>query len=173
MQRFNSILKLATRRYSTGYPCVNKAMLLGGKFPPSRPDSQSFCCIPSPEIPKHALIVVSEVVDEPTVRAAGEEAHVASFTLCTHERRAKKDGSVADIRAWHKVKSFNPRQHDLVKTDLRKGTWVFAEGRIVKENWVNQEGVKQYMTVIDTSKGDLQVVAAASAEETDAVKAHA
>ena len=95
----------------------------------------------------------------PTVKPIGVDNTILStFTVCTYERKSKKDGSPIDIKTWHKIRSYTGK-HAETLGEVAKGTWVVVEGKMAKDSWINTEGVKQYSNFIDITRGDLQVVA--------------
>ena len=71
---------------------------------------------------------------------------VTSFTLATTNSYKGKDGNWVNETTWHNIVAYG--LSDFYKDSLKKGKKVYIEGRIVKRDYTDKEGIKRYVTEI-------------------------
>ena len=86
---------------------------------------------------------------DPEYRTTQNGKELCSFSLCTTDFRRNGD-AIERIPEWHRVVIFNPTAVKYSKV-LGKGDKVFIEGRLKTRDWVDNDGVKRYMTEIVVS----------------------
>ena len=80
----------------------------------------------------------------PEIKTGRTEADRAytRISLATHEQWTKKDGARAERTEWHRV-TFWGNQAELAATALKKGSYVFVEGKLVSSVY-EKNGQKVY-----------------------------
>ncbi len=71
------------------------------------------------------------------------------FSLATHEGYYDKQRDErVNKTTWHKVISFNKNINAILLKYVEKGSYLLVEGKIETNEWVDDQGVKKYITQI-------------------------
>ena len=96
---------------------------------------------------KRALLIGS-VGNEPEIRTlTNEQGKFASFRLATTERYKDRNGEVKENTEWHQVTAWG-KLADIVEKFVKKGSQVYAEGKITTRKWTDKDGNDRYSTEI-------------------------
>jgi single-strand DNA-binding protein len=97
------------------------------------------------------VILVGNVGKDPEVRHLDNNLVVARFTLATHERWTNKDGNRTEHTEWHNIVVWN-NLAGLTEKYVRKGTFLYIEGRLRSRTYDDKEGFKRFTMeiVVDT-----------------------
>ncbi len=93
------------------------------------------------------VMLIGNVGGDPNVRYLEGNAKVASFTLATTERFKDRSGEQRENTEWHNIVAWRSTA-DVVENYVKKGTQLYVEGKIRTRNYVDQSGVKKYVTEI-------------------------
>jgi single-strand DNA-binding protein len=75
---------------------------------------------------------------------------VTSFSVATTHSYKGQDGNWISETTWHSVVSWE--LPDFLKNSLKKGAKFYVEGRLVKRDYTDKEGVKKYITEVVSEK---------------------
>lgn len=84
--------------------------------------------------------LLGNVGKDPENRFNTNNTEIMTFTLATTHSYKGKDGNWVNETTWHNIKQFAPT--DYMKTNIRKGTKLFIDGRLAK-NQYEKDGVKR------------------------------
>lgn len=71
----------------------------------------------------------------------------ASFPLATTDRYRDRNGNIRETTEWHNIVVWRGNA-DVVEKFVRKGTLLYAEGKIRSRSWEDQSGNRRYTTEI-------------------------
>ena len=95
------------------------------------------------------VILIGNVGKDPEVRYVDTNVPVAHFTLATTERgyTAPSGTVVPDRTEWHNIVVWRGLVK-VVEGYVRKGTFLYIEGKIRTRNWMDQNGITRYVNEI-------------------------
>jgi single-strand DNA-binding protein len=95
------------------------------------------------------VIILGNLGKDPEVRAMSNGNEVATFSVATTDVwKDKTTGERKEKTEWHKIVVYSAGLVNVVKQYLKKGDKVYIEGSLQTREWVNKDGVKQYITEI-------------------------
>ncbi|MEO5572215.1 MAG: single-stranded DNA-binding protein [Bacteroidia bacterium] len=117
------------------------------------------------------VILVGYVGKDPEVRNLEGGAKVAKFSLATSETYKKADGTKVDTTEWHNIVLWK-HLADVAERFIRKGSFIYVEGKIRSRTWDDKDGNKRYaidiigdaMTMLGRKPEDQNVTTASSTE---------
>lgn len=93
-------------------------------------------------------LLIGNVGNDPEIRTLNnEQGKVASFRLATTERYKDRNGEVKENTEWHQVTAWG-KLADIVEKFVKKGSQVYAEGKITTRKWTDKDGNDRYATEI-------------------------
>lgn len=94
------------------------------------------------------VILVGNLGADPDTRYFPSGDAVTTVRLATTERyRDKASGQTREVTEWHRVVFFG-RLAEIASEYLRKGSPLYAEGKLRTRKWQNQSGQDRYSTEI-------------------------
>ena len=80
-------------------------------------------------------------------------SQVVNFSLATTEKRKDKAGEWKKRTEWHNIVCFG-KLAEICSEYLKKGSYIYCEGKIQYQSWDDKDGNKKYKTeiLIDTMK---------------------
>jgi single-strand DNA-binding protein len=93
------------------------------------------------------VILVGRLGRDPETRFTGGGQAVANFTMATDESFKDKSGQRQKRTEWHKIVVWG-KQAEIAQQYLKKGSLIFAEGRIQTREWQDKENQKRTTTEI-------------------------
>lgn len=96
------------------------------------------------------VILVGNVGKDPEVKLLPSGMSVANFTLATNERFKDKSGEFQERTEWHSLVAYQ-RLSEIVRDYVKKGSKLYAEGRIQTRSWDDKDNQKHYKTEIVVS----------------------
>jgi single-strand DNA-binding protein len=93
------------------------------------------------------VILVGRLGRDPETRFTGGGQAVANFTLATDETYKDRNGERQKRTEWHKLVVWG-KQAEIAQQYLKKGSLIFAEGRIQTREWQDKENQKRTTTEI-------------------------
>lgn len=115
--------------------------------------------------------LIGNVTKDPEVRQIPGGATVATFTLATNYSWKDASGQRQDKTEFHNLVAWR-KLGEIVAQYVKKGSKLFAEGRIQTREWEGQDGNKRYKTeiildnMIMLDKKGMAPASAASAADT-------
>ena len=102
------------------------------------------------------VILIGHLGSDPEVRYTASGSAVANANLATSETwKDKSTGEKQERTEWHRLVFFN-RSAEIAGEYLRKGSKIYAEGRLQTRKWTDQSGNVRYTTEIVVN--DLQML---------------
>ena len=120
------------------------------------------------------VMLIGNCGNDPDIRIIQENAKVASFRLAVTERYKDRNGELKENTEWVNISAWN-KTADIVERFVKKGSQVYAEGKITTRKWTDKDGNDRYTTEIRAE--GLQILGRrdeakpAPAEESPAFKA--
>ncbi|MDH1897805.1 single-stranded DNA-binding protein [Aeromonas caviae] len=106
------------------------------------------------------VILIGNLGQDPEVRYMSGGKAVTSITLATSETwRDKQTGEAKERTEWHRV-VFMGMLAEVAGKHLKKGSQVYAEGKLRTRKWQDQSGQERYTTevLVDSFTGVLQML---------------
>jgi single-strand DNA-binding protein len=98
------------------------------------------------------VVLVGNLGKDPEMRYMPNGGAVANLTLATTESwKDKQTGERKDKTEWHRLTVFN-RLGEMCGEYLKKGTKIYAEGKLQTRKWQGQDGQDRYTTEIVVSE---------------------
>lgn len=91
--------------------------------------------------------LIGNVTKDPEVRQIPGGVTVATFSLATNYTWKDQSGQKQDKAEFHNLVAWR-KLGEIVAQYVKKGSKVFAEGRIQTREWEGQDGAKRYKTEI-------------------------
>lgn len=76
-----------------------------------------------------------------------ENGKLAKFSIATKEEFTTRSGERSSDTQWHFIIAWN-KVAERVESELKKGSFVSIDGRLVTRNYVDKNGVKKYITEV-------------------------
>lgn len=92
-------------------------------------------------------MLIGHIGNEPEIRTLNNQEKVASFRLATTERYKDRNGEVKENTEWHQVTAWG-KLADIVEKFVKKGSQVYAEGKITTRKWTDKDGNDRFTTEI-------------------------
>ena len=93
-------------------------------------------------------LLIGNVGNYPEIRTLNnEQGKVASFRLATTERYKDRNGDVKENTEWHQIVAWG-KMADIVEKFVKKGSQVYAEGKITTRKWTDKDGNDRFTTEI-------------------------
>ena len=96
------------------------------------------------------VILVGYLGKDPEIRTFENGTKRASFSLATTEYRKDKDGNRIEVTEWHNIVMWR-NLAELAEKYLTKGRQIYVEGRLRTRSWDDANGVKRYITEVETN----------------------
>ena len=94
------------------------------------------------------VILLGNVGKDPEIRSTTGGTLVANLSLATSERYKDKGGEWQERTEWHNLVGY-ARGAEILRDYVKKGSKLYAEGRITTRSWDDKEtGKKAYRTEI-------------------------
>ncbi|KPK40122.1 MAG: single-stranded DNA-binding protein [Gammaproteobacteria bacterium SG8_47] len=94
------------------------------------------------------VILIGNLGADPEVRYMPSGGAVANVRLATSEQwKDKQTGETQERTEWHRV-VFYGRLAEIAGEYLRKGSKIYAEGRLQTRKWQDNQGMDRYTTEI-------------------------
>ena len=106
------------------------------------------------------VILIGNLGQDPEVRYIPGGNAVTSITLATSETwRDKQTGEAKERTEWHRV-VFMGMLAEVAGKHLKKGSQVYAEGKLRTRKWQDQSGQERYTTevLVDSFTGVMQML---------------
>jgi single-strand DNA-binding protein len=100
------------------------------------------------------VTLIGRLGKDPEVRHFDNNSSVCNFSLATNETYTDKDGKRIEQTEWHNIAIWRKGLVDVAEKFLKKGSLIYAEGKLRTRSWDDQDGNKKYTTeiVVDNFK---------------------
>lgn len=85
--------------------------------------------------------------NNPEVKVFENGNKLAKFSMATKEEYFSKSGEKTADTQWHLVSAWG-KVAERIETELKKGSYVSIEGRLVTRNYTDKNGQKKYITEV-------------------------
>ena len=97
-------------------------------------------------------------------RVTTNNTEVTSFSIATTHSYKGKDGNWVNETTWHNCVLFGAS--DFFKSNLKKGSKWYVEGRLNKRDYENKDGQKVYVTEVLVDKFNLILLSESASIDT-------
>ena len=87
----------------------------------------------------------------PEVKTLESGTKLAKMSIATNETYKNSKGERVTDTQWHNIVAWG-KTADIIEKYLEKGSEVAVEGKLVNRNYVNKDGVKQYITEVQVNE---------------------
>lgn len=96
--------------------------------------------------------LIGNLGQDPEIKPMSNGKEMALLPVATSERwKDKATGKDRQEVQWHRVAVFEPKLVEYAKKELRKGSFVRLEGKIVNQKYTGEDGVERYSSQIQLS----------------------
>ncbi len=93
------------------------------------------------------VMLIGHLGKDPEVQHLDQGVTLAKFSLATSESYIDKSGQKVDQTEWHNIVIWR-KLAEIAEQYLKKGSFVYVEGKIRTRSWDDKEGNKRYSTEI-------------------------
>lgn len=94
------------------------------------------------------VILIGNLGRDPEVRASQNGGKIANITVATSESwNNKQTGQREEKTEWHRLVMFNTTA-DIAEKYLRKGSKIYAEGKLQTRKWTDKDNQERYTTEV-------------------------
>jgi single-strand DNA-binding protein len=94
------------------------------------------------------VILIGNLGRDPEVRQTQTGGRIANITLATSENWTnKQSGQREEKTEWHRLVLFN-QSAEIAEKYLKKGSKIFAEGKLQTRKWTDKDNQERYTTEI-------------------------
>lgn len=113
---------------------------------------------------KNKVQLIGRLGNEPELKEVGNGQRLLRLNLATNERFRTADGDWKDDTQWHPVVAWG-KQAERLAGQVKKGSALLVEGRLVHRTYETKEGEKRYSTEVVLGEYQLMDPKQASAQE--------
>lgn len=96
---------------------------------------------------KNKVQLIGNLGGDPELKEMGNGQHMLRLNLATNERYKGADGEWRSDTQWHPVVVWG-KQAERLATQVRKGSGLVVEGRLVHRRYETKEGEKRFSTEV-------------------------
>jgi single-strand DNA-binding protein len=96
---------------------------------------------------KNKVQLIGNLGGDPELKAMGNGQHMLRMSLATNERYKGADGEWKSETQWHPVVVWG-KQAERLAGQVRKGSGLVVEGRLVHRRYETKEGEKRFSTEV-------------------------
>ena len=93
------------------------------------------------------VTLVGHLGKDPEIRRLENGAAVGKFTLATNENYKDANGDWQSQTEWHEIVVWRNQAEQAEKL-LKKGSFVYLEGKLTHRKWTDKNGIERYTTEI-------------------------
>ena len=93
------------------------------------------------------VILIGNLGADPEVKYTPDGVAVANFNLATTENWTSRSGERQERTEWHRIVMWR-KLAEIAGQYLKKGSKIYAEGKLQTRSWEDQSGQKRYMTEV-------------------------
>lgn len=92
-------------------------------------------------------MILGNLGQDPELRYTQSGTAVCTLSVATTDKRKDQDGNYQEQTEWHRVNVWKNIAENCAKY-LKKGSKVYAEGKLSTRKWEDKNGVERYTTEI-------------------------
>lgn len=96
---------------------------------------------------KNKVQLIGNLGRDPELKNVANGQAMLRLSLATNERYKTADGAWKEATQWHPIVIWG-RQAEKLATQVRKGSGLVVEGRLVQRTYESKEGEKRYSTEV-------------------------
>ncbi|MCC6911556.1 MAG: single-stranded DNA-binding protein [Flavobacteriales bacterium] len=96
---------------------------------------------------KNKVQLIGNLGQDPELKSVGNGHAMLRLSLATNERFKGADGEWKESTQWHTVVVWG-KQAERLASQVRKGSGLVVEGRLVQRSYESKEGEKRYSTEV-------------------------
>lgn len=96
---------------------------------------------------KNKVQLLGRLGNEPELKEVGNGQRLLRLSLATNERFRAADGDWKEDTQWHPVVAWG-KQAERLANQVKKGSALLVEGRLVHRTYETKEGEKRYSTEV-------------------------
>lgn len=93
------------------------------------------------------VMLIGHLGGDPDVRTTPSGTYVANFNLATNRVWTNSEGERQEETDWHRVVAWG-RLAETCGNYLKKGSYVYIEGRLQTRSWEGEDGARRYTTEV-------------------------
>lgn len=97
---------------------------------------------------QNKVLLVGHVGQQPESTTFGESGKLVKFSLATNESYKNKNGEWIENTTWHNLKAWR-NIADRIEKQVKKGTHLLIEGKLVNSDYVDKNDVKRLVTEVE------------------------
>lgn len=100
---------------------------------------------------RNKVVLIGNLGNAPDIKTLSGGKKFASLSLATNENYTNKEGEKVTETQWHKLTAWG-KTADLCENYLSKGSHVAIEGKLVHRDYLDNNGIKRYVTEVEISE---------------------
>ena len=84
---------------------------------------------------------------DPEIKTFDKGGKLARFSMATKEEFTNRSGEKGSDTQWHSITAWG-KVADRIEAELKKGSFVSIEGRLVTRNYTDKDGNRKYITEV-------------------------
>lgn len=96
---------------------------------------------------RNSVQLIGHLGMDPEAKTLNSGTKVANLRIATTERYKTRSGEWKEDTQWHQVTAWKELA-EKVEKQLRKGSYIMIEGKLITSNYVDANGNKKYVTEI-------------------------
>lgn len=93
------------------------------------------------------VMLIGNLGKDPEVKYTTSGQAVATFSLATTRKWKNKEGALQEDTQWHNLKVW-ARQAEVAQQYLKKGSRIYAEGRLEHRSYDDKDGNRKWFTEV-------------------------
>ncbi len=93
------------------------------------------------------VMLIGRVIKDPEVRTIPSGQSVATFSMATNRQWTDQSGQRQEKGEFHNIVAWR-KLAEIIQQYVKKGSKIYAEGRLETRSWNDPQGVKKYRTEI-------------------------
>ncbi len=85
--------------------------------------------------------------NNPEIKTFENGSKLARFSMATKEEYTSRSGEKSSDTQWHFISAWG-KVAERIETELKKGSFVSIEGRLVTRNYTDKSGQNKYVTEV-------------------------
>jgi single-strand DNA-binding protein len=109
--------------------------------------------------PTNRVQLTGNLAKDPEIKSFENGGKLARFSMATNEEYTTRKGEKSTDTQWHFISAWG-KVAEHVEAELKKGSFVSVDGRLVTRNYTDKSGQKKYITEIVANEVTLNQKAA-------------
>jgi single-strand DNA-binding protein len=93
------------------------------------------------------VTLIGHLGGDPELKYTPGGSAIATFSVATNQSWKDKEGNLKEEVEWHRLVVWN-KLAEIVAEYCKKGSQIYADGRLKTRSWTDKDGVKRYTTEV-------------------------